>query len=209
MCNVSWTRTLNNQTLWWVLPLRPVLCLCVPSFQGVCSNFGLILLFSLCTGMALATFDGWLNMKTLGCILWGSCEAVSQPSPTYFSSMSQDWQWRRDRWSCKPQHSKCNSPLLTTSREVLSSYWMSFRELAILRLRVLPITLSYIQVNESSNLLSVLNGQHWSYTDLYILGNIFIMVLNWWQLKSHLRLKLFPEICISRFRLRRGLLEIG
>lgn len=72
------SRCLPKHTFIWVLQLRPVLCLYVPSFQGGCSGFGLVL-FSLCTGMALATFDGWLNTKTLGCILRGSRETVSLP----------------------------------------------------------------------------------------------------------------------------------
>lgn len=84
-------------------------CLHMPSFQGGCSGFGLVLLFSLHTGMALATFDGWLNTKTLGWSLWGSRETVSLPS--FCVAVSR--QWWTDRWSSRPRQ------LWGPSREVV------------------------------------------------------------------------------------------
>lgn len=78
--------SLPQHTFIWVRLLWPVLCLYVLSFQGGCSGFELVLLFSLSTGMAAATFDGWLNTKTLLCILRGSRETVSLASVCAFES---------------------------------------------------------------------------------------------------------------------------
>lgn len=115
--------TIQRHTFIWVLQLRPVLCLYGLSFQGGCSGFGLVLLISLCTGMTLATFDGWLNTKTLGCILRGSRETVSLLSFCAFESRLTV----ADRQMIfSIQHSKLNNPMLTTSRVVLSSSWASF-----------------------------------------------------------------------------------
>lgn len=55
-------------------------CLYVLSFGDSCGGFGLVLLLSLMAGSAPATFDGWLNAKTLGRDLQRSCETVSLPS---------------------------------------------------------------------------------------------------------------------------------
>lgn len=101
----------------------------------------------LCTGMALATFDGWLNMKTLGCILWGSRETVMLPFPL---CSRVDWQWWIDRRSSRPQHSKVNNPSLTTSRKVLSGKWTSFGKWQSLYFSGSPHTLPTLSPCRSS-----------------------------------------------------------
>lgn len=90
--------SLPQQTFIWALQQRPDTCLYVLSSQDGCSGFEPVVLFSLCTGVAVAKFDGWLNTKTL---LGRSRETASH----LFVKSGLDWQRWMDRWSFRPQQS--------------------------------------------------------------------------------------------------------
>lgn len=75
----KWANVTMQSRLSSAAEARPC-CLYVLSFGDGCGGFGLVLLLSLMAGSAPATFDGWLNAKTLGRDLQGSCETVSLPS---------------------------------------------------------------------------------------------------------------------------------
>lgn len=55
---------------------------------------------------------------------WG--EAVKLSACLSFVSRSPDWQRWTDRWSSRPQNSKLNNPMMTSSRDVLSGKWIGF-----------------------------------------------------------------------------------
>ena len=113
--------SLPAHTFICVLQLRPVPCVYTcRAFRVVAAALGSQCCFPSVLAWPWPRLMVDWTRKHLGAF----CEEAEKLSASLPSVQWRwDWQWWTDRWFSRPQHSKLNNLLLTTSREVLRSNW--------------------------------------------------------------------------------------